>query len=595
MKKLLYMTTVSISADKLLHNQLRFFVERQYETFVATAFKSKSIAEKIERRENVKSYNIPLEREIKINKDIVALYQTWSLIRTLRPHITNVSTPKAGLIGGLAAKLSSVPVRIYTLRGLRLETVTGPKRYLLHYMEWLACACAHRVVCVSPSLRDRIVQLRLASSHKAVVLGFGSSNGLDGKRFLPSPELEQQAAELRVTLDLPPGTPTIGFVGRFVRDKGIHELVEAFGLLYAANPQLRLLLLGDYEEGDPVSEKVRQVINTHPGMITPGFVTDIAPYYLLMDMLAFPTYREGYPNAPLEAAAAGKPVVASDATGAIDAVEDGITGISVPVGDSKALAAALKRLLEDKKLAQELGKAGQERVLRDFQPHIIWQALNELYQELLTEAQGRQGKQLKRLMDVVAAGTGLVILAAPMAMLALAVRVKLGTPILFQQQRPGLKGYPFTMYKFRTMTDRRDNAGQLLPDAQRLTPFGNWLRATSLDELPELANVLKGDMSLVGPRPLLIRYTPFFSAEERQRLDVRPGITGWAQVNGRNTVSWDERLALDVWYVQHMSSKLDLRVLWLTLIKVFKRSGVVVDPESIMQNLDDERRSRADL
>lgn len=161
-----------------------------------------------------------------------------------------------------------------------------------------------------------------------------------------------------------------------------------------------------------------------------------------------------------------------------------------------------------------------------------------------------------------------------MGLLALLVRFKLGAPVLFRQQRPGLHGRPFTLYKFRTMTDARDAEGALLPDAERLTSFGHFLRSTSLDELPELFNVLKGEMSLVGPRPLLMEYLPRYTPEQQRRHEVRPGLTGWAQVNGRNALSWEEKFALDVWYVEHCSFWLDLKILVLTTGKIINREGI---------------------
>jgi lipopolysaccharide/colanic/teichoic acid biosynthesis glycosyltransferase len=181
---------------------------------------------------------------------------------------------------------------------------------------------------------------------------------------------------------------------------------------------------------------------------------------------------------------------------------------------------------------------------------------------------------MKRLFDLLASAIGLLILAVPLALLAWQVRRKLGSPVLFTQVRPGLHGQPFRMVKFRTMTDARDASGVLLPDAQRLTSFGRFLRASSLDELPELWNVLRGDMSLVGPRPLLMEYLPLYSPEQNRRHEVRPGITGWAQVNGRNSISWDEKFAMDVWYVGHRSLWLDLYILWFTVYKVIVRDGI---------------------
>ncbi len=180
----------------------------------------------------------------------------------------------------------------------------------------------------------------------------------------------------------------------------------------------------------------------------------------------------------------------------------------------------------------------------------------------------------KRIFDFTVSAVALVLAMPLLLLLALLVRLRLGTPVLFRQQRPGLMGKPFELLKFRTMTDARDARGQQLPDADRLTSFGKWLRATSLDELPELWNVVKGEMSLVGPRPLLVEYLPLYSAEQARRHDVLPGLTGWAQVNGRNAIAWDEKLALDVWYVDHRSVWLDIKILGLTIAQVFRAEGI---------------------
>ena len=180
----------------------------------------------------------------------------------------------------------------------------------------------------------------------------------------------------------------------------------------------------------------------------------------------------------------------------------------------------------------------------------------------------------KRVLDLTLTMLALIILLPLMVFLALLVRIKFGPPILFRQQRPGLHGNPFILYKFRTMTDARDEHGNLLPDAERLTRFGHFLRRTSLDELPELFNVIKGDMSIVGPRPLLMEYLDRYTPEQARRHEVKPGITGWAQVNGRNALTWEEKFNLDVWYVDNISFWLDLKILAVTLWKVIKGEGI---------------------
>lgn len=189
---------------------------------------------------------------------------------------------------------------------------------------------------------------------------------------------------------------------------------------------------------------------------------------------------------------------------------------------------------------------------------------------------------MKRLFDCIVSAAVLLALSPLLAVLWLLVRRKLGAPVIFRQQRPGKAGVSFTLFKFRTMADVRDANGHLLPDAERLTPFGRWLRASSLDELPELWNILRGDMSFVGPRPLLIHYLERYSPEQMRRHHVRPGLTGWAQINGRNAQSWEERLRLDVWYVDNRSFLLDLKILWLTFGKVLRREGISAEGEATM-------------
>jgi len=183
-------------------------------------------------------------------------------------------------------------------------------------------------------------------------------------------------------------------------------------------------------------------------------------------------------------------------------------------------------------------------------------------------------KTMKRLFDLILSFIGLLFLLPVIVLIALLVRLRIGSPIFFKQARPGLNGKIFNMYKFRTMTNECDKDGNLLSDKVRLTKFGKFLRSTSLDELPGLWNVLKGDMSLVGPRPLLVEYLPLYSEKQSRRHEVRPGITGWAQVNGRNAISWDEKFDLDIWYVDNQSIWLDIKILWMTIGKVIFRTGI---------------------
>jgi len=190
---------------------------------------------------------------------------------------------------------------------------------------------------------------------------------------------------------------------------------------------------------------------------------------------------------------------------------------------------------------------------------------------------------LKRAFDLIVSLLTLILLSPLLTLIASLVRLKLGSPIIFRQQRPGLRGEPFTIYKFRTMTGERDTQGNLLSDSERLTPFGQFIRSTSLDELPELFNVLKGNMSLVGPRPLLMQYLDRYTPEQMRRHEVKPGITGWAQVNGRNAITWEQKFALDVWYVDHQSLWLDLKIIALTIWKILKREGISQPGQATME------------
>jgi sugar transferase EpsL len=201
---------------------------------------------------------------------------------------------------------------------------------------------------------------------------------------------------------------------------------------------------------------------------------------------------------------------------------------------------------------------------------------------------------MKRLFDIMLSFSALLVLSPVIIILAILVRIKLGFPVLFNQNRPGLHGTAFHLFKFRTMTDARDAEGILLSDADRLTPFGKWLRSSSLDELPTLWNILRGEMSMVGPRPLLVEYLPLYSQRQRRRHDVKPGLTGWAQINGRNALSWEEKFELDVWYVDHASFALDLKIIWLTLGKVLRREGISATGDATMPKFTGSHSNRAE-
>jgi lipopolysaccharide/colanic/teichoic acid biosynthesis glycosyltransferase len=536
----------------------------------------------ISEEECVPTIAVPMERSIALVKDLRSLWRLCRIMRIVQPDIVDAGTPKAGLLVGLAARIQRVPRRVYRLLGLRLETETGFKRLILWITEWIACACANQVVCVSPSLRERVVALKLVSREKTAILANGSC-GVDTTHFVPEMTRSVATRKLSREVGIPEGAPVIGFVGRLVKDKGIRELVAAFIELRRSLPDLHLLLVGGFEEEDSIDQEIREAIHSTPGIVRVGFVSDPDPYYKLMDVVALPTYREGFPQISLEAQASGIPVVTTDATGARDSVIHGITGIVVPVGNSIALAAAIARLLADPEFRARMGQAGRDWVVHAFRREIVWDAQVDLYQTLsTTQSAGALESFCKRIFDLCVALLALFLLSPLFFVIAIFVRLFLGGPILFRQSRPGLQGRCFTLFKFRTMKEICGPNGEGLPDAERLTPFGRFLRSTSLDELPELLNVIRGEMSLVGPRPLLPQYLDRYTPEQMRRHWVKPGITGWAQINGRNSLDWQQKFALDLWYVEHHSFSLDVRILARTIWQVLRRDGIAQEGHATM-------------
>jgi glycosyltransferase involved in cell wall biosynthesis len=384
MPRLMYLSTVPMALRHLAEGQLAYFREHGFEV-IAVSSPGEDL-DVVGRREEVQVVGVPMEREIRPLADLVSLVRLVRLLRKVRPDAVMAGTAKAGLLGMIAAWLCRVPARIYHLRGFRMATTRGIKRRVMALTERIAAACAHRIVCVSESLRREFVSHGLTSADKTVVFLHGSSNGVDARPMEQTSEVRVKATILRRQWGVPVDAPIVGFVGRFVRDKGFVELVDAFEEVLVARPDAWLLLVGDYESGDPVPDEYIHHIAQHPRIIRPGFIRELAPYFGAMSVLALPTYREGFPNVVLQAGAAELPVVAFRAIGAMDAVEDGVTGTLVPLRDAAALAKALLSYLNDPGLRIRHGRAGRERVLHDFRPEPIWAAMEVLLRELLGDS-----------------------------------------------------------------------------------------------------------------------------------------------------------------------------------------------------------------
>lgn len=545
--------------------------------------------------EGIPVHAVPMHRRITPIRDCIGVAAMVKLFRDLHPEVVHGHTPKGGLLAMVAACIARVPVRIFHLHGLPHTTASPMRRVLLWWATKVSCYLADHVLSVSASVRDAVISECICKPCHIDVLMNGSSNGIDADgRFCPARISAQERAVIRQHYNIPPDATVLGFVGRLVRDKGLLDLATAFDQLQLVYPSLHILLVGNFEVHDPVPEVVEAFYRTNPRVHITGWLADVTPLYTLMDFLVLPSYREGFPNALLEAAAMEVPVIATDVVGCRDAVVHGVTGQLVPPGDPAALRRAIGLYIEQPELRVEHARAGRMRALRDYSPAPLWNALLEVYKKLL-QNRARRGqlweRHLKRMLDLALALVALLLLAPLMAAVAVIVRLSLGTPILFRQERPGRNGCAFTMLKFRTMREVCDADGQPLPDRDRLTVLGCRLRKWSLDELPALWNVVRGEMSLVGPRPLLMRYLPYYTEQERLRFSVQPGITGWAQIQGRNFSPWDKRFADDIWYVQNWSLLLDLKILWMTLSRVLRAEGVAPDSYVAVGALDEERSS----
>ena len=566
MSKIIFVATVAETHLAFLQGQASSLQKNGYE-IVLVSSPSKRLNE-VCQNEKLVYKPINIGRRISPLRDVLTTIKLFFLFVRQNPDLVHLSTPKAAFLGSIAAFFSLVPNRVFLIRGSVTGADRGWSSTLNRWCEWLTVRLSNEVLVVSPSLLDFLRNQRVLKKYEGRVIANGMSNGIDSQRFKPAYSV---SPEFRCSDSI------IGFVGRLNKEKGIKELAQAWTNLREKFPETRLLLVGPWDTEAEIDEDLRKQLESDPRVEITGRVDDVRPFYERMRVLCFPSHREGFPNVVMEAAAMCVPVVGAKAIGTIDAIVDGQTGTLVSIGNVSELTAALKQYMTDTELRCQHGENGRQRVLTDFTQTLIWDGLQNCYEDIIRQRKNKTGfyrSFCKPIGDRVLAIVAFVVLLPLLFCISLLIRLRLGKPIFFSQVRPGYKGRPFRLWKFRTMLDSCDAAGNILPDSQRMTPFGKFLRSTSLDELPELWNILCGHMSFVGPRPLLMEYLSKYSKSQRQRHDVLPGLTGLAQVKGRNQLSWKNKFRYDVFYAKEYNVALDLFILWKTVEKVFTRDGI---------------------
>ncbi|WP_109852900.1 glycosyltransferase family 4 protein [Aquimarina sp. AU58] len=381
MQKIIRVTTVPISLGKLLQGQLKFM--SQYYDIIGVSGEGEGQLDVVSQNEEVRVIPVEMTRKITPIKDLKAVYNLYKVFRKEKPQIVHSHTPKAGTLSMLAAKLAGVPHRLHTIAGLPLLEATGAKRVLLDTVEKATYACATRIYPNSSGLNDIIIANKYTSPKKLKVIANGSSNGIDTSFFDPGLYTEEENLKLSDSLGIKSTDTVIIYVGRLVKDKGIHELIDAFKKLNTASATAKLLLVGTYEKDlDPLSPDAEEEINTNPNIITVGWQNDVRPYFAISDVLAFPSYREGFPNVVMQAASMGLASVVTDINGCNEIITEGINGKIIPVKDAELLFQNLKILVEDKAQRDTLAGNARKSITSRYERKVVWEALLKEYRAL---------------------------------------------------------------------------------------------------------------------------------------------------------------------------------------------------------------------
>jgi lipopolysaccharide/colanic/teichoic acid biosynthesis glycosyltransferase/glycosyltransferase involved in cell wall biosynthesis len=524
-----------------------------------------------------------------LNYGSFALSATVKILSGRRPDVVYVYHPPGTVaLPAMVARLVRGVPFVYDVQDLWPDTLAATgmlsdSRILgavARVMDATYGLAAH-VVVLSDGFRRRLTERGVPAAKVSVIRNWASEHEIE----------HSEPGAARTALGLADSFNVV-FAGAMGPAQALDAVLDAASLL-GASP-VRFVLIGSGMDRERLERRASELGLRNVVFLPRRPQSEIGQVLAAADALLVhlkddPLFEITIPSKTQAYLLAGKPILMGVRGDAATLVREAAAGMTFEPGDPAALASAvqgLRDMSDDERRA--LGANGR----RFYERHLALGVGASRFASLLElAAQSRsRWERAKRAGDLAVSGAALTVLAVPMAAIAAVVRTRVGRPVIFRQTRPGRHGEPFTILKFRTMTDARGTDGELLPDTERLTPVGRFLRTTSLDELPELVNVLRGEMSIVGPRPLLERYTPYYTPRERRRLDVRPGITGLAQVSGRNEASWTSRLERDATYVESMSPLLDLKIIALTVVNVLRRSGAVSDPASAMEDLDIERR-----
>lgn len=504
----------------------------------------------------------------------------YGLFFAKRPAVMYAYHPPltVGVAAGLIRLLRRIPV-IYDIQDmwpdtLRATGMLNNQRALgivASVCKWVYRRVDHIAV-LSPGFKKLLVQRGVPESKIDVIYNWADEASLTAPQG-QLPAAFPAAEKFRIL-----------FAGNMGKAQALDTVLDAAVLLQQRGSRVCFVLLGGGVEMNRLAERAAEwrlgnVVFLPPvPMAEVGTLLDAADA-LLVHLRKDPLFEITIPSKTQAYMAVGKPLLMAVDGDAADLVRESGGGVVAASEDPQVLAASAEALaaMAPEALA-EMGAKAQSH----YREHLSLRIGVARFSRLFRQLGARKVFDAKRVFDIFLAVVALLLFAVPLALLTWQVSRKLGKPAFFRQVRPGLEGRPFELIKFRTMTNARDASGQLLPDAERLTPFGRFLRSSSLDELPELWNVLKGEMSLVGPRPLLLEYLPLYSTEQARRHEVRPGITGWAQINGRNTLNWEDKFKLDVWYVDNRTLWLDIKILWLTVRKVLVRDGISAAGEATM-------------